>query len=186
MDQITNHWGIIQPILAALGLGTLIAAVLVTACFQLFKWLGAKWISQKFEKELEAYKTEQSKELEGLRHKIKGVLDRTIRLHTKEFEVLPDLSGELVEAHSWCRGYVAPFQSYANVGAMDVGELAEFLETTEFMEVHKRDIKAVTNSVDKQRAYNRTAAHYESIAASEHMRTLSTGLRNEGVFLSPN
>ncbi|MGR9345555.1 hypothetical protein ACU8NW_13200 [Rhizobium leguminosarum] len=62
---------------------------LVAAAYALFKFLGEKWLNQKFAEQLEAYKSEQARELERLRHKINGVFDRTKRLHDREYEVLP-------------------------------------------------------------------------------------------------
>ena len=155
------------------------------ASYGLFRWLGEKWIDQKFEKQMEAYKTKQSRELERLRHKINGVFDRTIRLHTKEFEVLPDLWGKLVEAHAWGSSYVSSLQTYSDVGRMDDDQLKEFLDGTTFMEVQKRDIKAVSNTMERQNVYRKIADLYRYNDVSERMQVFATSLRKDGIFLRP-
>jgi hypothetical protein len=102
MEQIGTYWDTTwewtKSVLAVLGLSGITIGSAVAVAYGLFKWLGEKWIDQKFEKQMESYKTEQSRELERLRHRIIAVFDRTIRLHGKEYEVLPDLWGR-----SWRR-----------------------------------------------------------------------------------
>jgi len=74
---------------------SVVAALLATA--GLWKWIGQKWIEQRFgiglerfkagqQKELEGFKSEQQKELERLRHLLSS---RVSKIHEKEFEVLP-------------------------------------------------------------------------------------------------
>lgn len=63
MDGI---WEWAKSIMALLGLGGLTIGSVVALAYGLFKWLGEKWIDRKFEKQMEAYKTEQSRELERL------------------------------------------------------------------------------------------------------------------------
>ena len=73
------------------------AAVTVAAAWAFLKWWGAKWIENRFSKNLEAfkgeqqkllevYKAEQQRELEHLRHRLSS---RISKIHEKEFEVLP-------------------------------------------------------------------------------------------------
>jgi hypothetical protein len=184
-EYFWSVWEWAKSAMALLGLGGLTISGAAAVGYGLFKWLGEKWIDQKFEKQMEAYKTEQSRELERLRHKINGVFDRTIRLHTKEFEVLPDLWGKLVEAHAWGHNYVSPMQSYADVSRMDDEELAEFLEETEFMEVQKRDIKDETRPMERQRIFTRISTLYRHKDAQERLREFATCLRKNGIFVKP-
>ncbi|AMD60912.1 hypothetical protein AWN88_22605 [Agrobacterium tumefaciens] len=176
-------WG--KSMLALLGLGGVTIGGAAAVGYGLFKWLGEKWIDQKFEKQMEAYRTEQTRELERLRHKINGVFDRTIRLHTKEFEVLPDLWGKLVEAHAWSSNYVSPLQSYADVGRMDDEELTEYLDGTTFMAVQKRDVKAETNPHERQKVFTKIADLYRHNDAMQRIREFAVALRKEGIFVKP-
>lgn len=120
-----------------------------------------------------------------MRHKINGVFDRTIRLHTKEFEVLPDLWGKLVEAHALASNYVSPLQSYTDFGRMDEEELTEFLEGTTFMEVQKRDIKSETRSPERLRLFTKISDIYSHQDAQERLWEYATSLRKDGIFVKP-
>jgi len=108
--------------LLVVGVPSIMAALVATA--GLWKWLGQKWVEQRFgihlerfkaeqQKELEALKAEQQKELETFkahhqtelerfRHRLSS---RISKIHEKEFEVLPkawlmlnDLHGTVVLA----------------------------------------------------------------------------------------
>ena len=185
LDQFWSYfeWG--KSAMAVLGIGTLTIGGVVASSYRLFKWFGEKWIDQKFEKQMEAYKTEQSRELERLRLKINGVFDRTIRLHTKEFEVLPDLWGKLVEAHALGSDYVSPLQTYADVERLDDDELKEFLDATTFMEVQKHNIKIESNNMERQKVFIKIVKLYRYIEAAERMNVFATSLRKDGIFLKP-
>ncbi|MCR9238575.1 MAG: hypothetical protein NXI17_18060 [Alphaproteobacteria bacterium] len=185
LDQFWSflEWG--KSAMALLGLGAVTFTGIATASYGLFKWLGEKWIDQKFESRMEAYKAEQSRELERLRHKINGVFDRTIRLHTKEFEVLPDLWGKLVEAHALVSSYVSSLQIYPDVGRMDDDELKEYLDGTALMEVQKRDVKAEPNFLERQKTFTKIAELYRYDDALKLMRVFATCLKKDGIFLKP-
>ncbi|MGO7532426.1 hypothetical protein [Rhizobium leguminosarum] len=178
-------WEWAKSAMALLGLGGLTIGGAAAVAYGLFKWLGEKWINQKFQAQLEANKAEQSRELERLRHKINGVFDRTIRLHTKEFEVLPDLWAKLVEAHAWGSGFVSLGQSYANVSFMDDAALAEYLDATTFMDSQKRDIKAETNPMERQNLFTKIANLYRHNDTFERIRVFGTSLRKDGIFVQP-
>jgi len=175
-------WG--KSMLALLGLGGVTIGGAAAVGYGLFKWLGEKWIDQKFEKQMEAYRTEQTRELERLRHKINSVFDRTIRLHTREFEVLPDLWGKLVDAHAWGAGYISAYQEYADVSQMDNEQLEEYLAGTAFMEVQKRDIRDASRS-ERGKVFMKIADLYRHNDAAERIRTFATSLRKDGVFVKP-
>lgn len=174
-----------KSIMAILGVGSLIISAVSLTSYGLFKWFGEKWIDQKFKKQMEAYKTEQSRELERLRHKISGVFDRTKRLHTKEFEVLPDIWGKLVEAHAWVGNYTSPLQTYVDVGNLDAEELQEVLESTTFMEVQKRDIKN-EKGFARQKLFIKISEIYRGSDARERMQIFGVSLKKDGIFLKPD
>jgi hypothetical protein len=184
MDQYSTFgwatWEWMKGTLAFFGAAGLTLGGTVAAAYGLFKLLGEKWIDQKFEKQMEAYKTEQSRELERLRHKINGVFDRTIRLHSKEFEVLPDLWGKLVEAHGWAWSYIMPLQSYPDIGRMDNEELEEFLVGKEFSKAQKRDITA---SSDKLKSYIEIQEIYRYAGVMDKIRDFNLGFRKSGIFV---
>jgi hypothetical protein len=188
MDQVISPnwplWEIAKTALALLGLGGLTIAGAVTVAFAFFKWFGASWIENKFKIELELYKSEQSRELAKLNHKINGLLDRTVRLHAKEFEVLPDLYEKLVEAHGWAASFVSPMQRYADVRRMNDTQLDEFLNGTEFMDVQKNEIKDASGQ-ESHPIYRRIADIYSYNDACKRLRDFSTAFQKKIIFVHP-
>lgn len=64
-------------------------------------------MNTKFEQRLAAYKHEQQKELEQLKFAINAQMDRATKLHQKEFEVLPEASGKLMNAYGVIMSVIA-------------------------------------------------------------------------------
>lgn len=180
--EILRLWEVLKTILAILSLIGISIVAVIGAAYALFKYLGSKWIDNKFAKQLEAYKSEQTRELERLRHRINGVFDRTKRLHDREFEVLPDIWAKLVDARDWAGGYMAAFQQYADIGRMNEADLDEFLAGTRFSEGQKRDIK---NATDKQKTYIGTLERYRYADAMDKLREANVSLSKHGIFVLP-
>lgn len=181
---IAWEWG--KAILATLMLTGLGVTAIVAAAYAFFKYLGEKWINQKFAERLEAFKSEQARELERLRHKINGVFDRAKRLHDREFEVLPDIWGKLVDAHAWASGYISPLQTYADVSRLSAEQLDEYLNGTEFTETQKKDVKDAANFLERQTVYNRIADMYRHNDVAIRLRDFAAALRKNGIFVTPD
>ena len=56
-----------------------------------FRFLGQKWIEQKFSKSLEEFKHEQAKEIAKQQLQIDSIFNRVSKLHDKEYEILPQI-----------------------------------------------------------------------------------------------
>jgi hypothetical protein len=130
-------------------LGTLgITAVAVTgAAFALFRLLGDRWLSSKFNERLEKYKHAQQRELEQLRLSINTTLDRTVKLHQFEFDVLPELWTKLNEAYGHVVSLTSPLQSYPDLNRLDDRQLNDFLDKSELAEWQKDDLRSSTDKV---------------------------------------
>ncbi len=187
MDQFWLYfwwtWEWAKSALAIISVLGISLTAVVAAAYALFKFLGEKWITQKFAKQLEAYKSEQGRELERLRHKINGVFDRTKRLHDREFEIVPDLWGQLVEAHAWAWSYISPLQNYPDVDRMDPEELEEFLEDKPFSKAQKRDISNASKRLD---TYREISERYKYSDAMGKFRDFNLAFRKQGIFLQPD
>lgn len=89
-----------------------IVTITVSTAFAMFKILPAKWLDAKFAKSLEAFKTEQQRQLEDMRFQNNKVFDRLLKLHQREFDVLSEARVLLLEtyskAHDLWRGLSAP------------------------------------------------------------------------------
>jgi hypothetical protein len=110
-------------ILAVIAAGGGIAAI----CFLIFKFLGEKWLTAKFDERLAAYRHAQQKESEQLCFTINALLDRTTTLHQREFEVVPEAWAKLNDTVSAVQALISPFQEYPDIDRMPEIALAEFL-----------------------------------------------------------
>lgn len=182
MEQLWIVWDWAKAILATAMLAGLGVTTVVGTAYAFFKFLGEKWISQKFSERLEAYKAEQTRELEKLKHRINGVFDRTKRLHDKEFEVLPEIWGKLVDARGWALSYTSIYKSYADISLLEGLDLEEFLATTKFSEAQKREIKSALRPQD---AYMKVTERYLHADTMDKIREASIALSKHGIFVIP-
>lgn len=100
-----------------------------------------KWLARHFQGQLDALKHTQAQEIERLRAKIAGMLDRATKLHQHEFEVLPLVWDKLTTMMGSAVAVVSMFQSYADIGRMASDELEAVLDQTSFAEFEKAELR---------------------------------------------
>lgn len=186
MDQFLGHlwalWDSSKSTLALFGFAGISIATVVGAAFTLFKLLGEKWLNQKFAERLEAYKSEQARELERLRHRISGVFDRAKRLNDREYDVLPDVWAKLVDANSSSIAYLSRFRQYPDITRMSDTDLDEYLDTTKFSASQKKEIKS---SSDRLKAYQRVSEWHYYAATVNDLRAANSAISKNGIFIVP-
>lgn len=168
-------------------LGKLVALLggvgaVAAACFGLFKWLGERWLESKFQTRLEAFKHEQQKELEELRFRINSLFDRTIKLHQREFEVLPEAWSRLVVAHGAVEHLIYGLRSFPDIDAMEPDRLEEFLSETNLSAHQKDELK----NANPKLAYYRKFIEEEIISdCRNNLMEFNNYLGQHGIFLHP-
>jgi hypothetical protein len=105
-------------VLALVGGGVAVVAGTVALAYWLFKLFSEKWLTAKFDERLAAYKHHQQKELEQLRYTINSLMDRTIKLHQREFEILPEAWAKLADAFASVASIVAGLQRYPDLNRL--------------------------------------------------------------------
>jgi hypothetical protein len=100
----------------------------VGIAYALFVFLGKKWIENKFAKKLEEYKSAQNKELEDFRYKINTLFNRVVKIHEKEYEVLPAAWAKLHDAKDYISSLVHPFQQYPDFSRLKEAEIKSILK----------------------------------------------------------
>lgn len=140
--MIANAMPTIDTLWAFAGQFGITLVVAVGAAWALFRYLGDKWISNKFTASLESFRHAQAQEIEKLRLKINTAFDRTVKLHNQEFEVLPELWDRLIEAYSYTVSFVSPFQSYPDLDRLSLAELNHFLDQSKLHNYQRNDILA--------------------------------------------
>lgn len=117
----------LDPILKLVGSIVIAGGGLSLIIYQIFKHFAVKWLDARFEERLQALKHDQQKEIEQLRYKISALLDRAVKLHQREFDVLPEAWAKLNDAYWFVRSLVSSFQSYPDIDRMNPAQLSEFI-----------------------------------------------------------
>ena len=86
---MTAFWHGLESVFAAVGALILGGSVITGLSFWLFQTFTSKWLDNRFARELEEFRHKHERELQRLKLEIDALLDRTIKLHSKEFETLP-------------------------------------------------------------------------------------------------
>ena len=113
-------------------LGAILTAVglSVGVAYVFFIWLGKSWIEQKFKQQIELMKHQQQKEVETLRQAINTQFSRISKVHTKEFEVLPETWKLMHEAYGAAIHLVRSLKSIPEFASMQVAEFSQFVSET--------------------------------------------------------
>ncbi len=118
---------IVQKLLSFFGLAAISLGGVAAFAYWLFKLFSDKWLTAKFSQQLEKNKHDQQKELEDLRFEFNKLMDRTVKLHQREFDVLPEAWALLVEAYGITMAVTSSMQQYADVERMNEIQLDAFL-----------------------------------------------------------
>lgn len=163
--------------LAALGL-TVTATTL--SAYHLFKYLGSKWVEAKFSERLEAFKHEQQKEIEQLKFRINGMLDRATKLHQREFDVIPEAWGLLTHADGLTTAVTSALQSYPDLEGMSAEQLEALLDELGFAKWERIGLE---QAPDKNKYLQRRTQRRCLGEAQNATRELLIYLRKTGIFM---
>jgi len=121
-------------ILPSAGVGALVA-------FGIFRFLGSKWIENKFAKRLQDHKHKLEKEREELKFKINSLLNRVTKIHEKEFEVLPIAWEKLDNLLDSVRQFIRETHSMPDLNNKSSQELEEVLSKQDLNEEEKQNVR---------------------------------------------
>jgi len=134
----------------AAAIGTIVVAGggLTALAYGLFRLFGERWLNTKFEERLASYKHAQQRELEHLRLEINSLLDRTTKLHQREFEVLPQAWSLFNDAYFQIKGMMG-FKSHPDLNRMSDTQLDEFLNGALLADWQKNEIRAAKDKTSR-------------------------------------
>lgn len=144
---------LLGPILTGVGAFVLAGGGLAAITYAIFKTFSERWLNAKFEERLVAYKHAQQTELEHLRLEINSLLDRNVKLHQKEFEILPQ-AWSLFNDAFWLIKDIWGFRTYPDLNTFSEAHLEEFLKGKQLTNTQQDEIR---NASDKTREYIRFA-----------------------------
>jgi hypothetical protein len=148
--------------------------------FQAFKHLATRWLDSKFEERLQAVRHAHEKEIEALRFKISGLLDRATKLHQREFEVLPEAWYKLNDAFWVVRVFVAAMQSYPDLDSMNGPQLEEFLAESRLTNSQKAELR---QSESKVMTYKKLIYWHKLNDAENKTRDAYSYFMKNGIFI---
>lgn len=148
--------------------------------YGVFKWLGEKWLDNKFRKELQAYRHEQVKELEQLRFRINALMDRTVKLHQREFDTIPEAWAMLVGAFRSTRGLLSPYQEYPDLDRMSEAQLEQFLANSPLQSWQHDELKQAARKLDY---YAKAIMWYRYSNVAGAWSDLNDYLTKNGIFM---
>lgn len=169
----------ITGLLGALGVTAIGAA---GAAYLFFRYLGDKWLSAKFNQRLESFKHAQQRELEQLRLRINTTFDRTVKLHTQEFEVLPDLWDKLNDAFNHVVGLTHPYQEYPDLDRLSPAAFEHFLSESKLPPYHQDELKG---SSERTKTYQSLRFWQSFKKVSEQYRAFNRYFNVKSIFIQP-
>jgi hypothetical protein len=122
----------------------------VGIAYVLFVFLGKKWIENKFATKLEEYKSAQNRELEDFKYRINALFNRIVKIHEKEYEVLPAAWAKLHDAKDYISSLVSPLQHYADFSRLKEAEIKSILKSYNWEEHQMDDL---INADDKNKHF---------------------------------
>lgn len=170
----------VWKVIGTLGGVTVVLGALIGGTYWLFQTFSERWLQAKFDARLAELGHAHNQDLERLKFQINAQMDRTTKLHEREYQVLPEMWEALASAWGEAAAYTSPIQSVANVGGMSTQQLEEHLARSELFESQKQ---AVRESKDRTRTYQKEIYWHRKRAVEDHVRKFSRSLRFNGIFV---
>ncbi len=171
-------------IVGLLGLGGLTLAVLVGIAFQFFKWFGAKWIDDRFQRSLADYQHRQTMEVERFRDDAARLLDRAVKFHSMEFEVLPEAWAKLSQAYGSAIDVAVKIQHYADITWLSDEDAEAIIATRDWSETDRRSVMDSTRQ-DRQKKFVETEDWYRVSKAFRDHADFQNYIISKTVFIEP-
>jgi hypothetical protein len=171
---------ILNELLTLIGGVTAIVAASTACAYLIFRTFTTKWIDTRFAERLEAFRHQQSQEIERLRFHINTMMDRNVKLHEREFELLPQTWASLAEAFSVIEPVALEFQQYPDLNNMSMERLEDFIANSRLTDLEKSELIAAP---DKNRFYSRIKAGSDLGQAVDAYNEYHKVLTKNGIFI---
>jgi len=109
--------------------------------YAVFRFLGEKWIENKFSQNLKKLEHDQNVVVARLKVEIESMLSGALKFQEREFVVLPETWGRLDAAFSHISWLVSPIQQLVDVGRLSDVQLGEYLATKTWPESQKQEVR---------------------------------------------
>jgi hypothetical protein len=171
---------ILNEVLKFIGGVAAIGGTAAAAAYAIFRIFTTKWIDRRFSERLEAFKHQQNQEIEHLRFRINTMMDRTVKLHQREFEVLPEMWGLLTHAFYTIEPVAFAVQQYPDLDNMSAERIDEFLDQSPLTVLEKTELKEAS---DKKKYYAKVKLSYDLNNAVEVYNDYHAKFTKNGIFI---
>lgn len=149
-----------------------------------FKFFGARWLENRFAARLQDLKHQQGQEIERLRFRISGLLDRSTKLNQREFEVLPEAWAQLHEAFAYCEHLLSRFRTVPDFSKMTEAHFEEALKSFSLAEWQKEEMKTIPKH-ERTHYYAEAIYWHELHQAKKALAGANGYLFKNGILISP-
>jgi hypothetical protein len=118
-----------------------------------------------------------------MRFQISTLLDRVVKFHQREYEVLPELWRRLANAYAHVQSFTSVVQQTYDLSKMSPTQLEEFLKVSPFSDSQKEEVR---HSVDRNNTYRKIAFLHEYVPVKNTLGRFHRYLKRNGVFIPPN
>lgn len=148
--------------------------------FGVFQSWGKGWLDSHFNKRLEEFKHEQTKEIERIKAELNTAFDRVQRLHQWEFDALPELWRLANEAYFASLSFSSPFRFTDDVKSTKPERLAAAMRLQNYPEHH---IESVLEAADRQKEFERVANVFLRQKADSTQRSFDIHFKSKKIFI---
>ena len=128
-----------------------VGAVPTGIAWVFFRYLGQKWLENKFATQLELERHEHAKELQELKRRLDAQLSRINKLQDREFEVLRDAWDYLQDAEEHVSSLLSVMRSYPDLTKLSAERFEEFLAGSRLSGVHRQEVHDAANRSEHYR-----------------------------------
>ena len=148
--------------------------------YQVFKFLAAKWLEEKFKKNFQQLVHDQNKEIERLKSDLTKSFDRAAKLHQREFEVLPQVWGKVSKTYWATASLISPLQMHPDLNRMQPKQLESFIAKSKLAEWQKDELLA---TLDKTKKYQEQIYWHKLSHCFNLHRVGNISLSRTGIFV---
>lgn len=143
-----------------------------------------KWLSKRFQSQLDGLKHLQALEIAKLQLAIDAKLHRATKLHEREFEILPKAWFMLGETGGAIQLLIDPDQTHTDVDKLDPLALREFLGPLPLSDAEKQAISE-TPVGGRTRLFVERKLRHQMVEASTLAQAFHNYIAGKGVFIEP-
>ena len=172
-------------------LPTFVASVLTAAggsaalSLGIARAFGSKWLEHRFNARLEALKHDHNTEVEHLRFRIAGLLDRSTKLNQREFEVLPNVWAKIGEAHHRLLSLIAIWQQGADLSHMGSAQFESFIQECSLKDWQKDELRAQT-SQQRNTYYSKAMSWHELHKTVVATAAMNNAVSESSIYIHPD